>query len=148
MRLATKSIGCTEAMVSFLCLLILSGCGDGKPSVDASLTEASVTGLVSVKGKPVTGGTIRFNPSNSGRIVPHRSAEIGPDGSYSIKTYTGMNRVSFEGAVATQNKGVGLLKNFADVKSGENKIDFDLMGEGTKVGNIDIGKLSPVKKKR
>jgi hypothetical protein len=59
-----------------------------------------------------------------------------------------MNRVSFEGSVATQNKGVGLLKNFADVKSGENKIDFDLMGEGTKVGDIDIGKLSPVKKKR
>jgi hypothetical protein len=148
MSLAHKSIGCTAAMVSFLCFLLLSGCGDGKPSIDSSLTEATVTGLVSVKGKPATAGTIRFNPSNSGRIVPFRSADIGSDGTYSIKTYTGMNRVSFEGPVASQNKGVGLLKQYADVKSGENKIDFDLMGEGTKVGDIDIGKLSPTKKKR
>jgi hypothetical protein len=148
MRLAQKSVGCTAAMVSFVCFLLISGCGDGKPSVDSSLTEATVTGLVSVKGKAATGGSIRFNPSNSGRIVTYRSAEIGPDGSYSVKTFTGMNRVSFDGPIASQNKGVGLLKQYADVKSGENKIDFDLMGEGTKVGDIDIGKLSPSKKKR
>ncbi len=62
------------------------GCGDGKPSIDTSLNEATVTGVVSVKGVPATGGTILFNPSNSGRIVPTRSADIGPDGKYTIKT--------------------------------------------------------------
>ena len=66
-----------------------AGCGDGKPWVDTSLKEATVSGVVSVKGKPADGGTILFNPSNSGRIVPSRTAKIGPDGSYTIKTYTG-----------------------------------------------------------
>ena len=37
-------------------------------------------GVVTVKGEPATGGVILFNPSNSGRIVPARTAEIGPDG--------------------------------------------------------------------
>jgi hypothetical protein len=110
---------------------VLQGCGDGKPSVDVSLNEASVTGVVSVKGKPATGGTILFNPSNAGRIVPTRQAEIGPDGSYSLTTYTGDNRVTFNGEVASKNVGVGLMKEYALVESGDNKIDFDLLGEGS-----------------
>jgi hypothetical protein len=111
-------------------VVLIAGCGDGKPSMDTSLTEATVSGVVSVKGVPVTGGAILFNPSNAGRIVPTRSAPIGPDGAYTIKTLTGTNQVSFEGEVAKKNAGVGLIKDFAEVTSGENKKDFDLMGEG------------------
>ena len=37
------------------------GCGDGKPSIDTSLNEATVTGIVSANGVPATGGTILFN---------------------------------------------------------------------------------------
>ena len=96
--------------------------------MDTSLTEASVSGFVSVKGVPATGGTILFNPSNAGRIVPTRSAPIGPDGAYTIKTLTGTNQVSFEGEVATKNRGVGLVKDFAEVTSGTNKKNFDLLG--------------------
>ena len=107
-----------------------AGCGDGKPWVDTSLNEATVSGVVSVKGKPADGGTIMFNPSNSGRIVPTRTAKIGADGSYTIKTYTGVNQVSFDGEVAAKNRGVGLLKEAVDVAAGENKADFDLLGEG------------------
>ncbi len=99
--------------------------------MDRSLTEASVSGVVSVKGVPASGGTILFNPSNAGRIVPTRSAPIGPDGAYTIKTLTGINQVSFEGEVATKNRGVGLLKDFAEVASGTNTKDFDLMGENS-----------------
>jgi len=132
---------------SFVALVLCVGCGDGKPSVDTSLTEATVSGVVSVKGTPATGGQIRFNPSNSGRIVPTRSAEIGPDGRYTIKTLTGDNRVTFDGEVAARNKGVGLMKEYADVKSGENQIDFDLMGEGAKVGPIDYAKKAGMKKR-
>jgi hypothetical protein len=112
-------------------LLASSGCGDGKPSIDTSLTEATVTGVVSVKGVPATGGTILFNPSNSGRHVPTRTAEIGPDGRYTIKTYTGDNQVTFGGEIAKKNMGLGLMKEYAGVKAGENTIDYDLMGAGS-----------------
>ncbi len=69
---------CSFLLVTIvLSLTIGPGCGDGKPSVDTSLNEATVTGVVSANGVPATGGTILFNPSNSGRIVPTRTAEIG-----------------------------------------------------------------------
>ena len=121
-------------------LAAVSGCGDGKPSIDTSLNEATVTGVVSVKGKPASGGKINFNPSNSGRIVPTKSAEIGPDGSYTVKTYTGDNQVTFSGEVAIKNSGVGLIREYAVVQPGENKIDYDLMGQGNSVGPIDLSK--------
>ena len=106
------------------------GCGDGKPSVDTSRNEAKVSGTVRVKGKPAEGGTILFNASNSERIAPVVAGTIGKDGTYSVTTYTGGNQVSFDGEVAAKNRGVGLIKKFVDVKSGENTADFDLMGEG------------------
>jgi hypothetical protein len=117
---------------AIVCLAIgaLAGCGDGKPWVDTSLNECTVSGTVSVKGKPASGGTILFNPSNSGRIVPTRTAQIGPDGSYTIKTYRGINQVTFDGEVAAKNRGVGLLREAVEVVAGENKADFDLLGEG------------------
>jgi hypothetical protein len=124
----------TRQLTSFPLLIVIVaahlGCGDGKPSMDTSLTEATVSGIVKVKGVPATGGSILFNPSNAGRIVPIRAAPIGADGTYTIKTLTGTNQVSFEGEVATKNQGVGLLKEFAEVASGNNTADFDLMGEG------------------
>jgi hypothetical protein len=113
--------------------LVLAGCGDGAPPVDTSTNEVGVSGVVSVRGHPATGGEIRFNPSNSQRIAPTKSAPIGPDGSYSIKTYTGLNEVSFTGEVATKNSGVGLVKESVDVKSGDNKIDFDVLGKGAQL---------------
>jgi hypothetical protein len=127
-------------------LAIVPGCGDGKPNVDTSLTEATVNGVVSVKGVPATGGTIHFNPSNSGRIVPTRTAEIGPDGSYTIKTYTGDNRVTYGGEVAKKHTGVGLMKDYASVHTGENKINFDIMGEGSKRLDVDFTKKSRPRK--
>jgi len=127
---------------------LLQGCGEGKPSVDTSLTEASVSGTVSVKGTPATGGKILFNPSNAGRIVPTRTADIGPDGTYTIKTLTGDNRVTFEGEVASKNVGVGLLKEYAKVESRENHVDFDLMGEGSKKVPYEMTKKGRTKGKR
>jgi hypothetical protein len=123
------------------------GCGDGKPSVDTSLNEATVTGIVSANGVPATGGTILFNPSNSGRIVPTRSAEIGPDGKYTVKTYTGDNQVTYGGEVAAKNRGVGLRRDFATVQSGENNIDFDVLGAGAKTQAIDFTRVGQRKKR-
>ncbi len=129
-----SSLSSSRRIAAFVAAVTLAiaaaGCGDGKPWVDTSLNEATVSGIVSVKGKPADGGTILFNASNSGRIVPARTAKIGPDGSYTVKTYTGVNQVSFDGEVTAKNRGVGLLKEAVDVAPGENKADFDLLGEG------------------
>jgi hypothetical protein len=119
---------CTVPIVIVACAT--AGCGDGKPYVDKSHTEATVSGIVSVKGKPADGGQILFNGNSSGRSVPIRTAEIGPDGSYTIKAFTGVNQVSFDGQIASKNRGVGLVKEACDVVSGENKANFDLLGEG------------------
>lgn len=136
------------AFLALVAAAFLQGCGDGKPWVDTSLTEASVSGTVSVKGTPASGGKILFNPSNAGRIVPTRTADIGPDGSYTIKTLTGDNRVTFEGEVATKNAGVGLIKEYAKVESGENHVDYDLMGEGSKKVPYELTKKGRAKGKK
>jgi hypothetical protein len=107
------------------------GCDDGKPTVDKSMREATVSGVVSVRGKPATAGNVLFNASNSERIVPVKTAPIGPDGAYKITTFTGGNQVSFDGEVASKNMGVGLIQKYVNVKPGsENKADFDLLGGG------------------
>jgi hypothetical protein len=134
--------------IIFLGWFALPGCGDGKPSIDTSLTEATVTGVVTAKGVPVTAGTIHFNPSNSGRIVPTKTAQIGPDGTYAIKTYTGDNLVTYGGEVAQKNMGVGLRRDSASVQSGENKFDFDVLGEGSKQMIFDLTKKGGMRKKR
>jgi hypothetical protein len=134
----------------FVMILVVSaalpGCGDGKPATDTSLTEATVTGVVTAKGEPVTEGTIVFNPNNSGRKVPLRTAAIGPDGHFTIKTYTGDNQVTYGDAVAKKYPGVGLRKDYASVQGGENKLDFDVLGEGGKNPTIDLTKKGKRKK--
>jgi hypothetical protein len=133
-------------ILTFLSLAALPGCGDGKPSVDTSLTEATVTGVVTANGVPAA-GTIYFNPSNSGRLVATKAADIGPDGTYTIKTYTGDNRVTYGGEVAKKNTGVGLRKDYANVQRGENKFDFDVLGGGSKTGEIDLAKKAQRKRR-
>ena len=124
------------------------GCSDGKPYQDTSRNEATVTGVVTAKGEPVTeGGTIQFNPSNSGRIAPTRTAPIGPDGRYTITTYTGVNVVTYEGAIAKKYPGLGLRRDSATVASGENAVDFDIQGAG-KFSSFDVSKKTRQVKKR
>ena len=120
------------ALIAAACAL--AGCTEGRPYIDSSMTEATVSGVVSVRGKPAAAGEIFFNPSNADRIVPPRSAPIGEGGSYTIKTLTGINQVTFHGEVATKNQGVGLIKEYCEVAAGEdNHFDFDLLGEGKKM---------------
>jgi hypothetical protein len=126
---------------------IVPGCGDGKPYQDTSLTEATVTGVVTAKGEPVTeGGTINFNPSNSGRHVPTKSAPIGPDGRYKITTYTGDNLVTYEGEIANKHRGLALRRDYANVQAGQNTLDFDIMGGG-KDPSVDFSKMTKQKKR-
>jgi hypothetical protein len=117
--------------ITMLLFALSPGCDDGKPSVDTSKREAKVSGIVRVKGKPLEGGTILFNPSNSERIVEHKTAPIGKDGTYTITTYTGGNVVTFDADSAGKGTGIGLLHEYVDVKPGvDTKKDFDLLGGG------------------
>jgi len=129
-----RFFGGTRTVLTMIALagLFVLGCDDGKPWVDKSLNEATVSGVVTVKGKPAEGGKILFNANSSGRSVPIKEAKIEADGSYKITAYTGVNQVSFDGDVAMKNRGVGLVKESVDVKSGENMANFDLLGEGGK----------------
>jgi hypothetical protein len=82
-------------LATLIALQVLAGCRDGKPTVDSSTTdEATVRGKVTLGGQPLTGGQLVFNPANYQRkSVPTRTAAIGDDGSYTIKTLTGSNMV-------------------------------------------------------
>ncbi len=119
-------------LMSTLVPLLFLGCGDGKPWVETSLTEAPVSGIVTVRGKPADGGKVLFNANSSGRSVPIKEAKIEADGSYKVMAYLGVNQVSFDGEVAKKNRGVGLAKDSVEVKRGENTANFDLLGEGGK----------------
>lgn len=133
--------------IAFLACAAIPGCGDGKPYIDTSMNEGTVTGAVTANGAPVTeGGKIQFNASNSGRHVETRGAEIGPDGRYSVKTFTGDNIVTYSGGVAKKHRGLALRKDYVRVQAGENQLDFDVLGERKSPG-IDFSKM-PKKKTR
>ena len=62
--------------------------------VSQTADEATVRGKVTLGGQPLTGGQLVFNPANYQRkSVPARTASIGDDGSYTVKTLTGSNMV-------------------------------------------------------
>ncbi len=110
-------------------LVVAMGCGEGRPPVDESLSEATVRGVIKLKGVPAAGGgMVIFNASNVMRKVPAVSATIMEDGSYSLKTYTGGNEVKFNGPFMKDERGLALTTRYCELDAGENVIDFDLLG--------------------
>ena len=72
-----------------------TGCDTGTPSVSSSTEEVTVRGTVTIGGKPAASGEVVFDPSNVHRkFAGPNSAPIGPDGSYSVKTLAGENKIS------------------------------------------------------
>jgi hypothetical protein len=123
--------GSLQPIASLAAVLFVAGvlgCSD-TPSVDTSRTEVKVNGVVKVKGKPAAGGQISFNPSNRDRKVAAFNAPIRPDGSYTIKTYTGENEVRFTGDVDKANPMVGMVKKFCIVSGDGQQQDFDLLAD-------------------
>lgn len=101
-------------------LVVAWGCGS--PEVSTSTTEATVKGKVTVDGKPAAKGTISYDPSNVERkFVPSHSAEIADDGSYSLTTLVGKNRISFSGRPLGKYQYTELEY---DVQAGENTHDI------------------------
>jgi hypothetical protein len=71
-----------------------AGCNAFAPGLSSSTEEATVTGTVRVRGKPVTNGEITFRSSNVNRRgAPTKNAPIGKDGRYTITTLVGENFV-------------------------------------------------------
>ncbi|QDV38778.1 hypothetical protein [Tautonia plasticadhaerens] len=112
-----------------------TGCGGGRPSVDTGTEEVMVSGKVTLNGKPAT-GTISFDPSNVERKnAAARSTPINEDGSYTITTLIGQNRVSFSGPEISKNPDILNAAYMHDLQAGENKLDFDLpLDEGLSGG--------------
>ena len=68
-----------SGLLSLICLtMVLSGCGDGRPS------RVKVSGHVTVEGKPLEVGGISFYPIPEGRMG---GGAIGKDGIYSTTMY-------------------------------------------------------------
>jgi hypothetical protein len=100
------------------------GCSD-VPPVDTSTEEATVHGIITIKGKPVTSGRVVFDPANIKRNTEPRKADIGKDGSYSIKTMVGENIVKLESKEVMK---ANLETQFISTKvaSGDNTFDIKL----------------------
>ena len=55
---------CVSLALASTLLITMWGCGDERGSVDTTTAEAKVSGTVRVRGKPMNGGEIAFDPSN------------------------------------------------------------------------------------
>jgi hypothetical protein len=109
---------------------ICGGCGGSPPSVDTSNSEATVKGVVKVGGVPAKEGEIVFDPANYQRKdAPSHKASIGSDGTYTVKTLTGANRVRLGGSLAKKNQLLAREMRTYEVKSGENTFDFEASGK-------------------
>jgi hypothetical protein len=114
------------AAIVTLGFVLSPGCGGGPP-VSGAADEATVKGTVKILGKAVTKGEIVFNPSNVARKdAPSRSAKINADGSYSITTLIGDNRVSISGPELKKHPGLEYEELRCDVGRGETTFDVDL----------------------
>ncbi|WP_435015347.1 hypothetical protein TA3x_002885 [Tundrisphaera sp. TA3] len=108
-------------------LILAQGCGGGAPPVDTSTAQATVSGKVTIRGKPATKGSINFDPSNIKRKdAAPTTAAIGPDGSYTAKTLLGVNQVTFSGPPFVKDPALQDSQFQFDVQAGENTFNPDL----------------------
>jgi len=110
-----------------LVALVVAGCGEGKPSVASSTQEAKVTGTVTIRGKPMKGGEIIFDPANYQRKdAAKRTGKINDDGTYEVTTLVGHNTVLLQGPAITKEPGLGYANKTIEVESGGSKLDIEL----------------------
>ncbi len=116
----------TPALASTV-LFAAWGCSDDKPAVDTTTAEAKVSGTVTVRGKPMVGGEVSFDPSNMERAnAPKRTATIGKDGTYSVTTLQGRNVVRISGPMVKKEPQLGYGIHTIDVKPGDNPFNIEL----------------------
>jgi hypothetical protein len=101
------------------------GCGSGTVREDTTTEEATVSGTVKFKGQLLDKGEVIFNAGNSSRAAPSHKANIGKDGSYTVKTLVGENTVEVNSPIILK-AGPNMPPFTKRVTSGENKIDIEL----------------------
>ena len=107
--------------------LVGAGCGEGRPSVSSSSAEAKVTGKVTIRGKPMKGGEIRFNPANYQRPdAAARTGKIGNDGTFEVTTLVGHNGVSVTGPEIKKEPALGYANTSIEVESGGSTRNIEL----------------------
>jgi hypothetical protein len=103
------------------------GCSSGAPYAESSLAEATVSGRITLAGKPVTKGQVIFDPANVNRkTVTARTADIRSDGTYEVKTLIGANRVTVAIPQPPTKTGHPYVQQIFDVKSGQNTLEIPL----------------------
>jgi len=116
----------TLALASTL-LVAACGCGSDTPAVDTTTAEAKVSGTVTVRGKPMAGGEISFDPSNSVRKDEKaRKATIGSDGTYTVTTLQGRNSARISGPMLKKDPQLGYGIHTIDVQPGDNTFNIEL----------------------
>lgn len=103
------------------------GCGGGTPSASSSSEKVKVKGTVTLKGKPLGGGSILFDPSNiNRRDAPVANLEIGKDGTYSGETLAGENSVSVTNPTIAKSSALSANRQVFTLTSGENTVNIEL----------------------
>jgi hypothetical protein len=111
---------------------LAGGCSEA-PRVSGSMEEATVQGMVRVRGKPVTNGRVTFRSSNINRPTAQtKEAEIGADGRYSITTLVGENfvEVTCKELFAAKNRPMIENEQMVQFHSGQNTFNIDLPPQG------------------
>ncbi|RLT12128.1 MAG: carboxypeptidase regulatory-like domain-containing protein [Planctomycetota bacterium] len=75
---------CHLAIIPVQIAMFLSGCGGEKNQAVERTAAVPVKGKVSLKGKPMTQGSISFEPIDGGREA---HGTIGADGTFSLSTF-------------------------------------------------------------
>lgn len=95
-----KNLRITTIFLIMTCLV--AGCGSDTSTAKKMMQAVPVKGVVKLKGKPLTQGSIRFEPEDGGREA---SGSINPDGSFVMSTFEnedgavqGLHRVAVVGA--------------------------------------------------
>lgn len=110
MCIAAGAVGCSEA-----------------PEVPAGAGHKSVvSGTVTVKGKPATGGTLVFKPNHAVANAATAAATVQFDGKFSVETFSGPCEVSFEGPGFKKDAdpGGGVRSIILDEGESTTQIDF------------------------
>ena len=125
-RFMTHARICVTLASASALLITMWGCGDDRGAVDTTTAEAKVFGTVRVRGKPMNGGEILFDPSNYQRKVEPRKAKIGTDGTYSVMTLQGHNSARIFSPMTKKEPQLGYGIHTIEVQAGDNPFDIDL----------------------
>ena len=105
--------------------LCVGGCSEGTEVPSSAGLKAKVAGVVAVKGKTVTGGSLVFKPNHADPSAPTATATVQSDGMYTVETFSGPCEVSFEGPGLKKDVAVGKGIRTIFLEEGDNRADLD-----------------------